>query len=150
MGWHLVTGREAGIWVASQINGSRAEGTEAIGLWRADGTQDSFVAGVLYEQWNGKSIVAHIAVTGRMTPAFLAAIFHYPFIACGAHKVICPIPSDNVRSLSLAQNMGFIEEARIKDAAPTGDICIHTLTKQNCRFLKDRYGKKCTSRPRSA
>ena len=138
MGWHLVTGADAGNWVAEQINGSYQDGTTAIGL-KAHGV---FSAGVLYEQWNGRSIVAHIAVSNRMTPAFLAAIFHYPFIVCGAHKVLCPIPSDNARSISLATRMGFDLEARLRDAAPTGDILIFTLTKANCRFLKDRYGTK--------
>jgi L-amino acid N-acyltransferase YncA len=139
MGWHLTTGPDAGAWVARQINGSYQPGCVAIGLKRGD----AFTAGVLYEQWNGRSIVAHIAVRGRMTPAFLAAIFDYPFKVCGAQKVICPIPSDNARSIRLATNMGFREEARIKDAAPTGDILLFTLAKSECRFLEDRYGQKC-------
>lgn len=139
MGWHISTGPDAGEWVARQINGSYQPGSVAIGLSRFN----VFRAGVLYEQWNGRSIVAHIAVADRMTPAFLAAIFHYPFVHCGAHKVICPIPADNARSVRLATNMGFIQEARIADAAPTGDILIYTLTKANCRFLENKYGKEC-------
>lgn len=140
MGWHLITGPMAGTWVAAQINGSYIPGaSQAIGLER-DG---SMVAGVLYEHWNGRSIVAHIAVSGRMNPAFLAAIFDYPFNVCGVQKVICPIPSDNARSIKLASNMGFREEARISDAAPTGDIILYTITKADCRFLRKRYGEKC-------
>lgn len=135
MGWHIIRGSNSGTWVAEQIKGTYQPGSEAIGLWR-DG---DYVAGVLYEQWNGKSIVAHIAVRGRMTPTFLAAIFDYPFNHCGAHKVMCPIPSDNVASIKLATNMGFILEAAIQDAAPTGDILIYTLTKSACRFLEEKY-----------
>lgn len=148
MGWHLITGREAGEWVAKQIKGHYApHNSVAIGLKR----YDRFNAGVLYEQWNGRSIVAHIAVAGRMTPAFLAAIFDYPFNVCGAHKVICPVPSDNIRSAKLARNMGFELEARIKDAAPTGDILIHTLSKADCRFLGTKYhGKIGTVAPARA
>ena len=138
MGWNIVTGPRAGMWVASKINGSYQSGSEAIGLER----YGTFTAGVLFEHWNGKSIVAHIAVTGRMTPAFVAAIFHYPFIVCGVAKVICPIPSDNTRSIKLASNMGFEKEAVLKDAAPTGDILLFTLPKHNCRFLGDTYRGK--------
>jgi hypothetical protein len=146
MGWHLVTGPEAGLWVATQIDGCYVPGTTAIGLKR----DDQFSAGVLYEQWNGRSLVAHIAVKGRMTPAFLAAIFDYPFNVCGAHKIICPIPSDNFASITLARKMGFRQEGRIKDAAPNGDIRIFTLARLHCRFLEDRYGKKCARSPSRA
>jgi hypothetical protein len=31
--------------------------------------------------------------------------------------------------------MGFVEEARVKDAAPDGDIIFLTLAQENCRFL---------------
>jgi hypothetical protein len=31
--------------------------------------------------------------------------------------------------------MGFAEEARVKNAAPDGDIIFLTLAKENCRFL---------------
>lgn len=140
MGWHITTDPQwVGPWIASQINGSFSTGSVVIGLAKDDG----LVAGVLYEQWNGRSIVAHIAVTGRMTPAFVAAIFDYPFRVCGVQKIICPIPSDNARSIRLATNMGFAEEARITDAAPSGDILLYTITKSNCRFLEERYGQKC-------
>lgn len=143
MGWHLITGQDAGAWVIQKFNGTLQSGGEAVGLVR-DGQQ---VAGVLYEQWNGRSIVAHIVVAGRLNAAFIAAIFDYPFNVCGAQKVMCPIPSDNARSIALATNMGFQEEARISDAAPTGDILIYTLNKSNCRFLKDRYGKAICAHP---
>jgi len=137
MGWHISTDAAwVGPWVAEQIGGSHLPGNVAIGLSK-DGL--GLVAGVLYEQWNGRSIVAHIAVRGRMTPSFLAAIFHYPFTHIGAHKVLCPVPSDNARSIRLAINMGFREEARIADAAPTGDILIFTLTKAACRFLEEKH-----------
>jgi hypothetical protein len=142
MGWHLTTAADwVGPWVAQQIGGSYQPGSVAIGLSR-DGV--GLTAGVLYEQWNGRSIIAHIAVCGRMTPAFLAAIFDYPFNVCGARKVICPIAASNKRSIALATNMGFSQEACITDAAPDGDMLVFTLSKSNCRFLEERYGKKCT------
>lgn len=148
MGWHLTTDASlVGPWVAQQIGGSYQPGSVAIGLVRDGG----LTAGVLYEQWNGRSIVAHIAVTGRMTPSFLAAIFDYPFRVCGAEKIMCPIPSNNERSKALATNMGFSQEACLKDAAPSGDILIFTLSKPDCRFLKDRYiGKIRTHAPSRA
>ena len=142
MGWNLVSGDDAGNWIAGQIAGSyNSYDCVAIAL-KCD---DKFQAGVLYEEWNGKSIVTHIAIAGRMTPAFLAAIFDYPFNVCGAQKIIAPVSSDNARCIALVTNMGFRQEAKLQDASPTGDILLFTITKSNCRFLKERYGKKQTS-----
>ena len=147
MGWHIVTGHVAGEWIAKTLGCAYfPERSEAIGLQNPNG----FVAGVIYEDWNGKSLVTHIAVTGCMTSAFLAAIFDYPFNVCGAHKIIAPVSSDNARCIGLVKNMGFAEEARLKDASPTGDILLFTLCKNDCRFLKERYGKKSTRAPARA
>jgi hypothetical protein len=54
------------------------------------------------------------------------------------------VASINTESIGLVTNMGFKEEAKIKEAHPSGDIVIFTMTKQECRFLGERYGKKCT------
>lgn len=146
MGWHIITDPTwVGPWVAERINGSHQPGGVCIGLSN-DGL--SLVAGVLYEQWNGRSIVAHIAIDGRITAAFLAAIFHYPFIHCGAEKIICPIASENARSIRLASHMGFVHEATLKDAQPVGHILLFTLTKSDCRFLGEKFlGKIRTTSP---
>jgi len=146
MGWDIVSNNpRAGIWVASQIDGAcYVPGTVSLGLLH----NNKFVAGVNYEQFNGRSIVALIAVKGRMTPAFLAAIFDYPFCVCGVHKIICTIDSNNARSIRLCRKMGFSQEGNIKAAATSGgDLLIYTLEKSNCRFLKERYGKKSTRAP---
>lgn len=139
MAGNIVTGPSVGHWVAHQIDGGYfAERSEAIGL-QIDG---EMVAGVIYENWNHRSIFCHIAFLGRITPTFIAAVFHYPFEVCDVDKIIAPIRGDNRKAISLVEKMGFSEEARIKDATPTGDLTFYTLTRDACRFLGDRYGKK--------
>lgn len=139
MGWSIITGPEAGHWVADRIEGGYfAERSEAIGLKR----NGELVAGVIYEHFNHRSIWAHIAAEGRMTPAYLAAIFDYPFEVADVDKVICPVGSDNVKATKLVKKMGFTEEARIRDARPAGDIVIYTLCRGDCRFLGRRYKER--------
>ena len=136
MGWRIVSGPEVGHWVAKQMTGSFSSATgTAIGLER-DG---SLVAGVMYENWNQQSITAHMAITGRLTRSFLGAIFRYAFEKCGVHKVILPISSGNAKSNKFAQKLGFTEEARIRDAAPDGDIVIFCLAKSECKYLGKEY-----------
>ena len=90
---------------------------------------------MIYENWNQASIVCHIAIEGRMTKGYLKAIFSYPFEFCKVKKIIVPVSSTHAKSLKLVTKMGFVEEARVKDAVPDGDIIFLTLAREKCRFL---------------
>ena len=137
MGGRIVSGPEVGRWVAMQMNGTYGrDNSTAIGLE----TDNGIIAGVIYENWNGKSLVVHLAIKGRVTRSFLGAIFRYGFVTCGIEKAIAPISSGNQKIISFVKKVGFIEEARITDAAPDGDIILYTLKKADCRYLGERYG----------
>lgn len=72
MGGRIVSGPEVGRWVAMQMNGSFSGDTAtAIGLEK-DG---ELVAGIMYENWNGRSLMAHIAITGQINRSYIGAIF---------------------------------------------------------------------------
>lgn len=137
---NIVCGPIIGRWVALQAGGVFSEATStAIGLQKPNG---KILAGVIYENWNKRSVVAHMAVTGRLTRAFVGAIFRYAYEQCGVNKVILPVSSANAKSMRLVNHLGFTEEARIRDADPGGDIIIYTLKKSDCRFLgKEFHGQ---------
>ena len=137
LGWHIVQGVEIGNWVAERIQGGYfAEQSSAIGLQKDAKT----IAGVIYENWNKRTVFCHIAVEGRLTKAYLKTIFNYPFNVLNVEKIIVPVVKSNEKSIKLVQNMGFAEEARIKDGSPEGDIIFMTLARDKCRFLGVRYG----------
>jgi RimJ/RimL family protein N-acetyltransferase len=132
-----VQGEEIGHWVAQKIEGGYfAEQSSAIGLMK-DG---KILAGVIYENWNKQTVFCHIAIQGRLTKSYLKAIFDYPFNVLNVQKIIVPVVTDNQKSIKLVTNMGFAEEARIKDGSPLGDIIFMTLAKKDCRFLGVHYG----------
>ena len=137
MGWHIVQGVEVGNWVAEKIKSAYfAEHSSAIGLQKDAKT----IAGVIYENWNKRTVFCHIAAEGRLTKAYLKAIFDYPFNVLNVEKIVVPVSENNQKSIKLVQNMGFVEEARIKDGSPDGDIIFMTLARKDCRFLGVRYG----------
>ena len=141
MGWRIVNGPEVGFWVVSHTDGAFwPERSVAIGLER-DG---ELVAGTIFENWNGRSVVCHISWQ-RVTPAYVAAVYDYAYNVAGVDKIIGPISSNHTRALKLVSKMGFSEEARIKDAAhDSGDIVLMTQTPERCRYLEPRYGQKIT------
>lgn len=139
----IVTGKDTvAPWVAKKLF-ARFNADEAIGL-ESDG---EMVAGVVYEDWNGASFVVHIVVQGVMTPKYLAAIFHYPFIHCGASKLIAPVAESNEESVKFVTKLGFRLEHRLLDAHPDGSLLLFTMTPEQCRFIEERYGQRL---PRTA
>ena len=141
MGWNITSGAIVGHWVAKRIRGGYfAERSNALGLEK----NGELVAGVIYENWNHKSIWCHIAIDGRLTPRYLAAIFDYPFNICQVEKIIVPVGSDNEESIRLVEKMGFTEEGRIKDARPEGDLILFTLSRDACRFIGEKHGQRLT------
>lgn len=142
MCFEITTDHSVGHWTAEQIEGGYFEArSRSIGLKR----NGEFVAGVIYENWNRRSITCHIAITGRLTPRYLAVIFDYPFVVCDVKKIIVPVDATNSKSVTLVEKMGFTEEARIKNGMANGDLILYTLAKENCKYLGKRYGKKSTS-----
>jgi RimJ/RimL family protein N-acetyltransferase len=77
-------------------------------------------------------------------------MFDYPFNVCGVDKIIAPVGSKNAKAIRLVRKMGFTEEARLKDADTDGDIVFLTMTREACRYLGHRYGKKITGTAASA
>ena len=136
----MIVGKDKTIpWVSKKLF-ARFNADEGLGLERAG----EMVAGVIYEDWNGASFTCHIAIQGLLTPMYLAAIFHYPFVHCGAKKIIAPVAQSNEESVRFVKKLGFREEARILDAHPDGSVLVYTMTPDQCRFIGARYGQRLT------
>lgn len=134
----IILGPNAGQWVMRQMEGPAVftpESMTAMGCER-DGRM---VAGFVFENWNGQSMVAHMAIQGRASKEFYRFVGEYCFVQCGIYKLIAPIPENNWRSINFVKKVGFRSECRIMDAHPDGDILIFTLIEKDCRFLKGMY-----------
>lgn len=130
-----------GPWLAKQLGTTWFPGRgSVIGLWE-DGVGP--VAGCLYESCNGASIVGHLAGLGRkwMNREYLWFCFHYPFVQLGVHKIIGLVEAGNLEARKLDEHMGFTLEATLKGCAPSGDLLIYTMTRDQCRWLPlgDKY-----------
>lgn len=100
-------------------------------------------AGLVYENWNGRNIFMHAAAEHGavwMTRGSLYTMFAYPLIQCGCSRVTTWVEESNLASRRLVEHVGFVEEARLKGCASDGsDVILSVMTRENCRFLGDRY-----------
>lgn len=134
----LMVGKGVVEWVASKTGEFNGFGTD-IGIgWAKNG---QLVAGVAYANWNGVNVEAHIASDGSrswLTRKYLWTIFDYPFNQLKVNRITACVGEGNKDSARFVRHLGFILEARLRDAHPTGDILIFCMRRHNCRFIQKR------------
>ena len=128
-------------WVAKQTNEHGNFGC-AVGIgWEREG---QIVAGVAYNDYNGANINAHISIQqgAIITKEFLWTIFDYPFNRAKVKRLTGLVGSGNKASINLCKRLGFVEETRLKDCHPTGDMIIYVMRRENCRWLELKHELK--------
>lgn len=96
------------------------------------------LGGVIFTGYTGVSMRLHCA---GFTPRWFDRdmcwmTFHYPFVQLGVRKIAVTIPSGNRKSLLFTEKLGFVEEVRIADMFPDGDLVVKSMMRENCRWLK--------------
>jgi RimJ/RimL family protein N-acetyltransferase len=131
-----------GQWVARQIDPFvRFAVHTAIGLEENGG----LIAGVVYEGYNGANIQMHVAAHPGcrwLNRQFLHFAFWYPFVQLDCARVTGLVPDDNAEARVFDEHLGFVLEARLKEAHPTGDLLVYRMFRRDCRWLnlKVSYG----------
>lgn len=89
-----------------------------------------------FDQCNCLISIASDGSRRWMTREFLYRSFAYPFVQLGLPRVTAKVDEINSDSLRLGFHLGFIEEGRMRRAAPGGrDEIIMGLLKENCRWI---------------
>ena len=138
----LVIGPEVVSWVAVRTNEYGNFGAaQGIG-WERDG---ALVAGVAYAEWNGVNVVAHIASDGSrrwLTRTFLNVIFDYPFRQLGVRRITACVGEGNSDSRRFLLHLGFVHEATLRGAHPTGDLLVYVLWKEKCKWISQDFSPR--------
>ncbi len=124
-----------GRWMQSKSGGYYRDGSTCIGLTR----KGELVAGAMYDQYNGSSILASVAIDGPITRQWLWYIFAYPFVQLKANVILGLISSANTKSIKLVEHMGFTSVADIPHADPSGLLCLYVMHRDDCRFIRSPY-----------
>ena len=135
----LVVGKGVVEWVAAQTSEFGNFGTDVGIGWLRGG---EIVAGVAYANWNGPNVECHIASDKSrkwLTRQYLWTIFDYPFNQLGVKRITVCVGEGNRDSTRFVEHLGFILEARLKAAHPTGDLLIFCMKRQDCRFIRKGF-----------
>ena len=138
---NLVIGKGVVEWVAQQTAEYGNFGTDVGIGWQKDGR---IIAGVAYANWNGANVECHIASDKSkkwMNRQYLWTIFDYPFNQLRAKRITVCVGEGNADSVRFVKHLGFILEAKLKDAHLTGDLQIFRMFANECRFLQVTHEK---------
>ena len=138
----LFTGPGVVEWVERQLGAHYSELSRGIG-WQQNG---HFVAGVVYESYNGANIYVHIAKLRGVSlpPTFIAAMMDYPFNQLGLRRITAAIADKNTQSKDFAKRLGAKQEGRMREALPDGGtmVIFGLLRKDAEKWLTEPYRRR--------
>lgn len=121
-----------GPWVCMRTQGTWSA-ADAIAIGWRDST-GTLVSGVIVDHWNGASCALHVATDKPLAREFTRFCFRYVFNQLKAKKIIGLVAASNTRALRLDKHLGFIEEHRIEQGHPDGDLVILSLIPEHCTW----------------
>lgn len=141
----IIYGQTVVDWVAKQMKRGDGYGlAQGLGMVK----NGEIVAGVVYNEFNGVNINAHIAIKDKtvLTKKFLWMIFDYPFNQCKVKRISGFIEDENKAAIEFDKKLGFEYETRLKDAYINGDILVYVMRKEQCKWLnlKGVYHERLT------
>ena len=131
----IITGRDDLVvpWVLERAGGTTFSDGASIGY----ATDKGLVAGALYDNFNGANINISLAGEGRnwLNREFLWFLCYYPFEQLKVRRVTALIAESNQASIKFSKHIGFVHEATLENAHPSGDLLVYKMLKENCKWL---------------
>ena len=123
-------------WLGDRMSSVGYDMVQAIGLER-DG---ELVAVTGYNNFTDKSCHVHFCLDkGVVVPKrYLWFVHYYPFVQAGLDVLIAIMPQANDNIIKLAQHLGYSLRVWLDEA----ELMLYTMTKKECRFLRNDYGIK--------
>lgn len=142
---NIVIGQGVVDW-AARTHGVNPGYTAAVGIGVE---KDGEIQGaVIYHEWNGASIRIHVVSNGSkrwVTREWLHVVFMYAFDQLGVKRITGFTPEANKDALEFNKKVGFVEDARLEDAEPSGALVVLKMKKENCRWIDYKHFKGAAS-----
>ena len=97
------------------------------------------VAACVADSFSAVGCNVHYGIENPMVikHGFIHKIAHHLFIERGRTVIFGLVPASNLKALKLDKHIGFVEEARLREAYDVGvDLVILRMDKASCRWLQ--------------
>jgi RimJ/RimL family protein N-acetyltransferase len=107
---------------------------------------DALIAGVVYNNFGGAQVCAHIgAIKGSRwaSRAYLHAIFAYPFDQLQKRRITALVAKKNRDARLFVEGLGFILEGKVRQALADDDLLLYGIVRSEAgRWLGARTSKQ--------
>lgn len=139
----IVIGQGVVDW-ACRTHGVKTGYTTAVGIGVE---KDGEIQGaVVYHEYNGASLRIHVVSNKSkrwVTREWLHVIFMYAFDQAKVKRITGFTPASNSGALKFNKAVGFVEETRLVDAEPDGDLIVLKMTRDMCKWINyEAYPRK--------
>ncbi len=104
------------------------------------GNEQGLVAGVVYNNFEGRDIQSSIASTSPnwASRGVLYAIFAYPFLQLKCARLSALTRSQNVKSNIFLRKAGFRQEGLLRNWYEDDDAIVYGMLKNECIWIKTK------------
>lgn len=128
-------------WARDKIGNFCPLSTIAIAICEGQDIQ----AACLFDELSETNCNMHIASSGTRSwgnRRFAYTCFAYPFLTLKKKRITGRVRADNAQALRFDKHLGFVEEGRIREATPSGDLIILGMLARECRFIRPEFVHK--------
>lgn len=124
-GWHA--------WKTAQNPHNEPSLIRATGIVRGG----QLIASVIYSAYRHSNIEIGIHSVDKAwcNRRVLRAIFEFPFVELELNRVTATTDPANPAVCNFLERIGFVEEGRLRQALPHGDLLILGMTRPECRWI---------------
>lgn len=103
--------------------------------------------GVIFGQYTGSSMAIHMAGFRQnwCNRDMVWVAFHYPFVQLGVTKLFGQVGLHRPEVIKIDLQLGFKQEAIIKDVYPEGDMMLLSMYRDDCKWLSIKPRKLSTN-----
>ncbi len=134
--------QKVGSWVTEKAGGTVTKLCKAIGYEH----NGQLIGAVMYDGFTGDDdgggtifIHSRIDLPNKLPREFYWMVFDYPFNQLKVQYVRGIVNANNLQAQKFNEHVGFKREALLRDYFLNGDAIIYGITRDDCRFLGDKY-----------
>lgn len=104
-------------------------------------TMDSVGTCVLWDNFIGRTCTISIAIQDvrSFTKTVVREAFRYPFLVAGCELVLALVDSDNTKSMTLCEKVGFRKDTIYPKAGKDADLVIYSMAPDQCRWIRQEH-----------
>ncbi len=122
-------------WAGKRAGVSFSPPYRAIGV----GMESELIGAAVYNNFNAGNVDLSVVTSDPRAGQrrFIKAMFHYPFMVCGARRVSAKTRAGNLQAQKGLERLGFVKEGVLRQWFDGEDAFIYGMCRHECKWLEN-------------